>query len=400
MADNPFEAPADPAKAFRELRDESPVHRFEAEGEAFFTVSRHEDVRWMFGDARAWSAKYGQGPARTVEPGIRNDGAEHTLYRRLLNRVLAKEAVAPRAGDIRAEAERAIDALPADGGDLLDDLTGVVPLRAFAPVLGLDAGETRGLWRHTFEVLFTRRTAPAGTVAPWEETRSSPPWQAAYALVAPRLAERRGAGARSPDLLGVMAEARDEAGAPLPGETLVHVVMLVLFGAVHTAATLLTNAVLRLLERRGLWAALCRDPSLAAAVVEESARFDTPVAGIFRTAAGEQCLHGVRVPDGAKARGLFAAANRDPAAFADPDAFRLDRDPAEASRHLSFGFGVHTCAGAPFARLEGPIILETLARRRPDLRLAGEPRWWRERDAITLLERHGLAPVAWGDRRP
>jgi len=391
---SPLAPATDTPDTWRQLRETCPAHRFEAEGEPFFTLSRHTDVWRMFGDARAWSASLGQGPARTLEPGIRTDAPEHTLHRRPLNRVLAREAVAEREGEVRAIVEQAVEDLPAGGGDLLDDLTGLVPLRVFAPVLGLAPAEIFELWRHTHAVLTARRASPIGQVAPWDAAMASPAWQAARRMVTPRIEARRVLAGRV-DLLLALAEATDGEGRVLPEEALVQVVMLVLFGAVHTAATMLTNAALRLLERGELWDALCADPGLAAAAIEESIRFDTPVAGIFRTAAGPQSLHGIEIPDGAKVRGLFAAANRDPEAFDHPDTFRLDRPSSEAARHLGFGLGVHICAGAPLARLQGRVLLETLARELPGLRAVGTPPWWDGRNAVTLLARHELAPVAW-----
>jgi cytochrome P450 len=159
---------------------------------------------------------------------------------------------------------------------------------------------------------------------------------------------------------------------------------------------MLTNAVIRLLDDRGAWQAVAEDSSLADAAVEESVRLDPPVAGIFRTCSGAMRLHGVEIPAGAKVRGLIAAANRDPSVFVNPDSFRLDRDPlALARQHLGFGFGVHLCAGAPLARLEGRIVLQALAQRLPALRLSRPSRWWSERDNITLRDRHGLVPIRW-----
>jgi cytochrome P450 len=151
-----------------------------------------------------------------------------------------------------------------------------------------------------------------------------------------------------------------------------------------------------MLDRRELWDRLCADPALAATVVEESARFDSPVAGIFRTASATRTVHDVEIPEDAKVRGLFAAANRDPAVFDDPDTFRLDRELGPLGRQqLGFGFGVHLCAGAPFARLEGRIILQELARRKPGLRVPDSSRWWAERVAIDLRRPAGLLPSTW-----
>jgi cytochrome P450 len=83
-------------------------------------------------------------------------------------------------------------------------------------------------------------------------------------------------------------------------------------------------------------------------------------------------LAGVRVPKGAELGLLFASANRDPAAFAEPDRLDLGRHP---NPHLTFGAGTHFCLGAPLGRLELQATFAALLDRLPGLALAAEPRW-------------------------
>ena len=78
-------------------------------------------------------------------------------------------------------------------------------------------------------------------------------------------------------------------------------------------------------------------------------------------------MDGRRVERGAVVAILLAAANRDPAAYADPDRFSLDR--SGEPEHLAFSSGIHYCLGAPLARLEGELAFRTIAERWPDLRL-------------------------------
>jgi len=90
---------------------------------------------------------------------------------------------------------------------------------------------------------------------------------------------------------------------------------------------------------------------------------------VFRSAARDATVAGVRIPKGDRVALLLGSANRDERRFPDPDRFDLDRDTGGI---VSFGFGKHFCLGASLARLEARVALEALAPRLPQLRLRGE----------------------------
>jgi cytochrome P450 len=124
----------------------------------------------------------------------------------------------------------------------------------------------------------------------------------------------------------------------------------------------------------------CADPQVRAVLerttgdgvdvlVEELLRLQPPIRGLFRTTSEPVVVAGTEIPPGAKVDLLFAAANRDPREWDHPDEVQLDRDAAQARRHLSFGGGPHACVGAPLARLELQIALPLLFQRLPGLRL-------------------------------
>jgi cytochrome P450 len=123
-------------------------------------------------------------------------------------------------------------------------------------------------------------------------------------------------------------------------------------------------------ERPDLWTALRHDRRLIEAFVEEALRYDSPVQVLNRWTTRETSFHGHTIPAFANVAVAYAAANRDPAVFPDPDAFRLDR-PSE--RHLAFGIGAHFCLGAPLARAEARIVVEELLAAGERLERVDEP---------------------------
>jgi cytochrome P450 PksS len=114
-----------------------------------------------------------------------------------------------------------------------------------------------------------------------------------------------------------------------------------------------------------------------------------------RYARDDVTIHGVRIGRGEFVHPMLASANRDERQFERPDELDITREP---NRHLTFGLGVHYCLGAPLARIEGQIAINTLLGRMPNLRLAVPHDALRWRPGMGL---HGLAalPVAFSRRR-
>jgi cytochrome P450 len=166
---------------------------------------------------------------------------------------------------------------------------------------------------------------------------------------------------------------------------------LLLVAGFETTVNLISNAVLALLAHPEQWQALCADPDgLAAAVVEEVLRWDPPVQRTSRVALEPVELEGQPIRTGQQVITLIGAANRDPAAYQDPDTFDTTRfgparadparadparaDPARAAGappHLAFASGIHYCLGHALARAEAAVALRLLATRMPHLARSG-----------------------------
>ena len=102
--------------------------------------------------------------------------------------------------------------------------------------------------------------------------------------------------------------------------------------------------------------------------VEEIIRLESPIQGNFRLARRTTEVAGVPIPAGTTLMIMEGAANRDPDQFDDPATMRLDRP--NGRQHVGFGFGIHSCAGAPLARAEGRVSLERILARMTDIRIS------------------------------
>ncbi|MFF3327833.1 cytochrome P450 [Streptomyces sp. NPDC002889] len=148
---------------------------------------------------------------------------------------------------------------------------------------------------------------------------------------------------------------------------------LLLIAGHETTTHFIGNAALALLSHPDAADRLRRRPDLMPAAVEELLRYDSPVQLMLRRARHDLDLAGRTIPAGQVVLLVCGAANRDPAAFPEPDLLDFERP---GGRHVAFGYGPHFCLGAALARLEGAIVLEALLTRLPGLRLDGPPPKW------------------------
>ncbi|NUP35325.1 MAG: cytochrome P450 [Streptomycetaceae bacterium] len=186
------------------------------------------------------------------------------------------------------------------------------------------------------------------------------------------------------DMLSQLATAKGEDG-PMTTMELLSTAALLLIAGHETTVNLITNGMLTLLRNPDVLERLRAEPRLAVPIVEELLRFEPPVQLVpQRTTLADVEVRGVTIPKGASLWLVLASGNRDPRRFADPDRFDPDRPDIQ---HLGLGSGIHSCFGAPLARLEAQLALAELARRLENPCLLEDPPPYRQ-NAVLRGPRH------------
>lgn len=359
-----------PHAVYNKLRDEKAVHRVALpDGTAVWLVTRDADVRAGLADRRlsvnkAHSTGGYQGYALppALDANLLNiDHDDHIRLRRLVSQGFTpRRAEAMRAG-IQAVADRLADRLEerleSEGtADLVHDFATPLPLTVVCDLFGVPEPDRRpfGSWVSTMLALESPQQVAEAVTSVHDFLR---------ALVD----ERR--KAPGDDLLSALIAARDEDDR-LTEDELCSLAFLVLGAGIENVQHLLSAGFLALLRHPGQLAALRGDSSLLPDAVEELMRYaHSQLTAIRRFPTEPVEIAGTTIPAGDTVLLCLASANRDPERYPAPD--RLDirrRDNA----HLSLGQGMHYCLGAPLARMQTGLALETLLGRFPGLRPAVE----------------------------
>ena len=372
---------ADPYPALAELRAAGPIHFHEPT--RLWLVTRHADVNALLRDRRfgrtylhvASHADLGRAP----EPAWQNpfwdvvrDGMldreppDHTRLRSLVSKAFTPRTVENLRGHIQRIVDALLDrALASAEFDLLADFAEPLPVAVIAELLGIPESDRAPLrpWSADMCLMYELN-------APEESARRAVKASEEFAAyLRGLLRERR--SHPGDDLLSTLAQVA-EAGDKLTEDEVIGTAVLLLNAGHEASVNGAGNGWWALFRNPDQLAWLRADPSRVPRAVEELLRYDTPLP-LFERWVLEDCeVCEVRLPRGAELGLLFASANRDPAAFTNPDALDLARDP---NPHLSFGAGIHFCLGAPLARLELQIAFATLLRRAPALQMAAEPDW-------------------------
>ncbi|MCG8920682.1 cytochrome P450 [Actinokineospora sp. PR83] len=368
---------ADNVEHYAALREEASVHRVVLpEGPPVWLVTRYDDVRAGLRDERLSSdprllssPKHKFGGRRIPEDMLSStgrhmlntDGAEHRRLRALVNAELSSGAVTRwRAGIERVVGEHLdrLAELSRQAGDepvdLMSGFADPLPASVIGMVVGIDPDRWPDVARLVRHLLSDEHPASPEMVDSYHELIDL--------IVATVERKRTDPG---DDLISALLSAPEPTGL----RDLLSTVMALLIGGPPTTATAMSHGTVVLSSRPDLLKRALADDTEVATTVEELLRHHPPFPfANWRFATEDVELGGVTIPKDATVLLALAAANRDPRAYADPDAVCPHRE--HEPTHLAFGSGTHRCIGAWLARMELAVALPALFRRFPRLSLA------------------------------
>ena len=393
-----------PGPAYSELAAKCPFYHYKGDDFEFYITSDYKEIReQVLADNPIWSFKWGDGP-RDWEQfsnfGILTDPPFHFDYMSALRKGMAPSQLKvykPRIEQIADELLNDMVEAEIREGNFHDLFALPLPARVICMLLGSDESMYPE-YKKWGDALVASLT---GSAAGAEDDQMKGLYPYFMDLIDRHKQILHDAGIDEPTFenwgrelpanyvsLGLVSRVE---GRRLSNDELFQICTTMITAGQETTVALITNAIWRLLEVPERWERFKAEPELVDNIMEESLRYDPPISAHFRTSLCPVTMHGEELPERTKLMFSMHGANRDPSIFEDPDNFVMDRPLNVSRRHISFGYGVHFCLGAPLARLEARIALTKLVQRLPNLRLTGE----RKRIDSWMYNGLKILPVAW-----
>ena len=377
---NPFDPAvlSSPIEFNRRLVNEAPVYRdphtklvlVSSYERVLDALKRHEDFSNRFGEAMGGRSAPREELTQIMKEGyptvntmLTADPPEHKRFRSLVNKAFTPRRVDRIEGEIQKVADELIDAFIGEGRcRVISQFCVPLTLTVIADQLGVPRSDLPQFRRWT-EGFVAQLGGMASGDAEIEAARLIVEYQHYFAE---RLAEAR--SAPRDDIISDLVRARIEGERPLDTSESLSIIQQLLVAGHETTASAIAAGLVLLIEHPDQMALVREDPSLIPNMIEEVTRLATPTQNMWRVATRDCKLGDFQVSKGDFIFVRYAAANRDPAHFPDPDRFDVRRE--NASEHLAYGHGIHFCIGAMLARKEMLIAFRTLLSRLDDLQLA------------------------------
>lgn len=376
----------DPYPVYAHFRESDPVHRGRPptpgdHAAEWWYLFRYDDVAAVLKDPRFGRAigPALDGPQPPVPPEEREpfwdmyahwtlakEPPDHTRQRALLNRAFTARVVEALRPFIAACAGELLDTLhPRAAFDVVADYAFPLTLRVIAELIGLPRRDLDRVKKWSLTIAAVLDYKPTWDIMA-EGNRMTREFTAYLGDV---VAQRR-SRPRDDLISRLLVTAGGEDG--LDETELIALCVMLLFAGHETTVNLISAGALLLMEHPTQLALFLQEADLADSAVDEFLRLHSPIQATTRIAYEDSMIGQQLIRRGESATLLLGSANRDPAAFADPDRLDIARRP---NRHLAFGRGIHFCLGAPLAMAQGGIALRQWAERCSGRRITAAPLW-------------------------
>jgi 4-methoxybenzoate monooxygenase (O-demethylating) len=348
------------------LREIGPVVKLVREN--ITMITRYEPVAQGLKDWQVFSSKSRPWhDPDSVRPEIllTDDPPRHTAVRPVIASALSPKALANLANAFNADAEALLRGVKEASGETIDAVAAIARsfvYKVLPDLLGLpqEGRENMSAFGHMVWAtlgpqndLFREAMENVGPVLDWVD----------------RCCNRENL---EPGGLGMQMFLAADRGQITQAEAKL-LIGILLSAAADTTVMTVSTAIRAFSLFPEQYADLRRNPALVRGAFEESLRWDSPSRMAGRITTQDVEIEGHVVPQGERCGLMFAAANRDPRKWSDPDRFDIRRD---LRGHLGWGYGVHACVGRPLALLEAEALLQALVRHIERFEPAGEPEPW------------------------
>ncbi|QRY50904.1 cytochrome P450 [Mycolicibacterium septicum] len=348
-----------PFDMYRRMRQDAPLYY--NEDSDFYALTRHEDVSAALKDHEAFSSSRGCDLAmvQSDEPPQKSiifmDPPDHRHMRSLLNKAFTPRMIQSQRDTVVEQIDHHLGLIKSDEFDVVQDFSGPFPVEVITRMAGVDP-EYRQQVRHWIDTSLSREPGQIGySEAGMQANIDTGIYY--YGLVQKRREDPQD------DMISrlIAAEIPGEDGQMRRLDDIEITGFATLLGGAgaETVTKLIGTAMVLFARNPEQWQKLLDDRDKVPAAVEELLRYEGPVQYNVRYTLKEAHVPSGTIPAGKAVFLISAAANRDPNAFTDADAFDIERDRTEA-QNLGLGYGIHSCLGAALARMESAVALEKL----------------------------------------
>ena len=361
-------------KYYNLLREKSPIHK---NSDGSYILTRYKDLVGVYRNFKVWSSdkrtefgeKFGSSPLfeHHTTSVVFVDPPDHTRIRKIFQQAFTPKSILGLERNINKLVDSYLVMMHAKKKfDFVSDFSFRLPVDVVCSVLGVPS-EDRHLirdWAHkilgALEPKLTHKQFDEGSTAVINFKQ--------YLKDQIKFRKTHKHINKANEVLSLLIEAE---GLELSETELLHQCIFMLNAGHETSTNMLSHGLNELINHKDQYKLLQKEPGKIDTAIDEILRFQPPIQINNRRCLEKTKLGDVVVPEGTSVHMIIAGANRDPLQFFKPETFDISRSP---NRHLSFGLGIHICAGINLARVEAKVAFQSLMSSFREINLLKEPK--------------------------